>query len=220
MKRPDTFTAIDPVTHADSISTVSCAEVLRRREKPVALFTPALLFTRCRFDRDPVVEFDAYMPAPSTDLRPFCVDLNADRAEWFFHGLGVMPAPGKSRPVNWDKRLYLIDETRASDCFGFLSGIAYSDPKTNFFASTFSYDLVIPDPTSKLRETLTVKVFGVISNTFVAYLDYSRFSPRSVPEVQVVYTHDPQLVLNSIAGKDVTTTFTGEDPLTMRDDNG
>jgi len=220
MKRPDTFTALDPVTDADAISTLSCAEALRRREKPVALFTAALLFTRCRFDRDPVVEFDAYMPAPATDLRPFCVDLKSDSDEWFFHGLGTMPAPGKKRPVNWDKRLYLIDESRAADCFGFLRGIAYSDPKTNFFASTFSYDLVIPDPTSKLRETLTVKVFGVISNTFVAYLDYSRSGQLSVPAVQVVYTQDPQLVLNSIAGKAVATTFTGEDPLIMRDANG
>jgi hypothetical protein len=219
MKRPDTFTALDPVTNADAITTISCSEALRRREKPVALFTAALLFTRCRFDRDPVVEFDAYMPAPSADLRPFCVDLKKD-SEWFFHGLGTMPAPGKTRPVNWDKRLYLIDETRAADCFGFLSGIAYSDPKTGFFASTFSYDLVIPDPTSVARETLKVKVFGVIGNTFVAYIDYSRFSPHGMPAVQVVYTHDPKLLLNSIVGADAETTFTGEDPLTMRDDNG
>ena len=33
-----------------------------------------------------------------------------------------------------------------------------------------SYDLVIPDPTSKRQEYLTVRVFGVLSNTFVAYL--------------------------------------------------
>lgn len=217
MTRPDTFTSLDPVTHADPISVVSCAEALRRREKPVALFTPALLFTRCRFDRDPVVEFDAYMPAPAADLRPFCVDLKND-SEWFFHGLGTMPAPGKSRPVNWDKRLYLIDETRAEDCFGFLNGIAYSDPKTNFFASTFSYNLIIPDPTSQLRETLTVRVFGVIGNTFVAYL---RADPVSgIPSAQFVHTHEPQRVLNSISGGNVNFTFTGEDPLRMRDANG
>jgi hypothetical protein len=219
MKHYDKFTPLDPVTNADAISTISCAEALRRREKPVVLFTAALLFTRCRFDRDPVVEFDAYMPAPSADLRPFCVDLKQD-SEWFFHGLGTMPAPGRRNPVNWDKRLYLIDETRAADCFGFLSGIAYSDPKTGFFASTFAYDLTIPDPTSRLRETLTVKVFGVVGNTFVSYLDYNRFSPLGVPDVQFVYTRDPQLVLKSIVGDNVTTTFTGEDPLTLRDDNG
>lgn len=219
MKRPDTFTAIDPVTNADSITAISCAEVLRRRDKPVVLFTPALLFTRCGFDRDPMVEFDAYMPAPSSDMRPFCVDLKKE-SEWFFRGMGIMPAPGKTTPVNWDKRLYLIDETRAAECFGFLSGIAYSNPKTNLFASTFAYDLVIPDPTSSSHETLRVKVFGVIGNTFVAYLDYNRFSPQPVPAVQVIHTPDPQLVLNSITGKQIETSFTGEDPLTMRDDNG
>lgn len=219
MKRPDTFTALDPVTNADNITAISCAEVLRRREKPVVLFTPALLFTRGGFDRDPVVEFDAYMPAPSSDLRPFCVDLKKD-SEWFFSGLGIMPAPGRQMPINWDKRLYLIDETRAAECFGFLSGIAYSNPKTNLFASTFAYDITVPDPTSSRHETLQVKVFGVIGNTFVAYLDYDRFSLQRVPTVKVVRTHDPQLVLNSITSKQIETTFTGDDPLTMRDDNG
>lgn len=219
MKRPHTFTELDAVTNADNITVISCAEILRRREKPVVLFTPALLFTRCGFDRDPMVEFNAYMPAPSSDLRPFCADLTKD-SEWFFSGLGIMPAPGSTTPINWDKRLYLIDETRASECFGFLSGIAYSNPKTNLFASTFAYDIVIPDPTSRLRETLQVKVFGVIGNTFVAYLDYDRFSLHSVPTVRVIHTHAPQLVLNSITGKQIETTFTGDDPLTMRDDNG
>lgn len=219
MKRPSTFTELTPVTNADAISVISCSEALRRREKPVALFTAALLFTRGRFDRDPVVEFDAYMPAPSADLRPFCVDLKNDN-EWFFNGLGVCPAPGRTAPVNWDKRLYVIDASRAADCFGFLGGIAYSDPKTNFFASTFSYDLTIPDPTSRSGEMLRVKVFGVISNTFVAYIDYSRFQSGVVPAVQVVYSNDPKLTLSAIGGKQLYTSFTGDDPLTMRDDHG
>jgi hypothetical protein len=219
MTQPARLTELAPVTNADDISVISCAEVLRRREKPVVLFTPALLFTRCRFDRDPVVEFDAYMPAPSADLRPFCVDLRKD-SEWFFHGLGSQPAPGRNNSVNWDKRLYLIDETRAADCFGFLNGIAYSDQKTGFFASTFSYDLIIPDPTSRLRETLTVKIFGVVGNTFVAYIDYNRTSPHGVPAVQFVHTREPQLVLKSIVGNNTPTTFTGEDPLALRDANG
>ena len=110
MKRPDTFTEVEAITSADAIQAISCSEALRRREKPLVLFTPALLFTHAGFDRDPVVEFDARFPAESRDLRPFCIDLKGD--DVFFRGLGVMPSPGRVTPVNWDKRIYGIDADR------------------------------------------------------------------------------------------------------------
>lgn len=216
MKRPDTFRELAPVTGTDPIPTVSCAEALRTKERPVVLFTPALLFTRCGFDRDPMVEFDAYCPAPSRELRPFCVDLKHDK-QFFFHGFGVMPPPGKQQPVNWDKRLYAIDQSREEECFGFLNGIAYSDPKTNFFASTFSYSMQIPDPTSYAKELLSVRVFGVISNTFVAFLETNRYSPDEQPTVNIVFTPEPRRLLQTMSGGQIMTEFTGEDPLQMRE---
>jgi hypothetical protein len=216
MKRPDTFRQLDPVKDADALPVVSCAEALRARDKPVVLFTPALLFTHGGFDRDPMAEFDAYCPAPSATLRPFCVDLTKDK--WrFFHGMGIQPPPGRTQPVNWDKRLYAIDKEREEECFGFLNGIAYSNPKTNLFASTFSYDLSIPDPTALLTETLLVRVFGVIGNTFIVWVNYNAAKPDKLPTVQTIQTHDPQRVLRSLSGAPLLTEFTGNDPLDMRD---
>lgn len=175
MKRPDTFQEIEAVTNADAIQQISCSEALRNRGKTFCLFTPALLITHGGFDRDPVQEFDARYNLPP-DYRPFCIQLRKDD-ERFFDGLGVVQIPGHPK-VNWDQRLYAIDEEYAGDCFEFIGGIAFSDPKRGFFANVMSYDLVIPDPTSRRREFLTVKIFGVLANTFVAYMqDRSPWRP-------------------------------------------
>jgi hypothetical protein len=167
MLRPSSFQEVERVTSADEIRQLSCAEVLRNRSKKFYLFTPALLITHGGFDRDPVVEFDARYNLPA-DYRPFCIQLKRDH-ERFFAGLGVCALAGQ-KPLNWDQRLYAIDEEYAGDCFEFIGGIAWSDPKRAYFASVMSYDMVIPDPTSKIGETLTVKVFGVMGSHFLAYL--------------------------------------------------
>lgn len=168
MKRPATFQQVDEVTDAASIRALSCSEALRSRGVNFCLFTPALLFTHGGFDRDPVIEFDARYGLPA-DKRPFCVQLRKDN-EQFFSGLGLAAVGHARTPVNWNQRLYAIDEEYSADCFGFIGGITWSDPKTNLFASVMSYDLTIPDPTSSRNEFLTVKVFGVLANTFIAYL--------------------------------------------------
>ena len=169
MTRPSTFTEVEQITNADEIKQISCSEALRSRGTKFCLFTPALLITHGGFDRDPVVEFDARYNLPP-DHRPFCIQLKRDH-ERFFDGLGVAQLPGHPTPVNWDQRLYAIEEVYAGDCFEFLGGIAFSNPKTGMFAEVMSYDLQIPDPTSKWLEYLTVKVFGVMSNKFLAFLE-------------------------------------------------
>ncbi len=169
MKRPSSFEEVVHVTNADEIKPISCAEALRSRGVKYRLFTPALLITHGGFDRDPVQEFDALFNLPA-DHKPFMVQLQRDN-EKFFDGLGVIPMPGRSRPVNWDQRLYAIEETYSEDCFAFLGGIAWSNPKTKLFASVMSYDVLVPDPTDKKGEFLSVKVFGVLGNTFIAYLE-------------------------------------------------
>lgn len=212
MDRPRSFQEADVITNADAIRQMSCAEALRQRDSSLRLFTPALLVTHGGFDRDPVQEFDARCPLP-WDKRPFCVQLRRDN-EQFFEGLGVKSIREPRFCVNWDQRLYAIDEKHTEDCFGFLGGIAWSDPKTGVFASTMSYDLVIPDPTSRTGELLTVKVFGVLSNKFVAYLHErpgSRPVARRVPFDGTVFPdYLPRTNLLGIAPK--------EDPLSMRDD--
>jgi len=214
MKRPDTFTEVAPIIGADAIQPISCSEALRRREKPLILFTPALLFTHGRFDRDPVVEFDARFPAKSRDLRPFCMDLKGN--DIFFRGLGTMPSPGKVTPVNWDKRVYCIDATRKEECFSFLGGIAFSCPKTQFFASTFYYELPVPDPTAKTLEFLNVTVFGVMTNKGAAFLS-GRFDKP--PIVRMLDAQAAQVQIpGAVRSAEILGGFTGEDPLTMRDE--
>lgn len=212
MTRPDSFKQVSAVTGTDGVQVLSCADALRQRGAPLALFTPAILFTHGGFDRDPVIEFDARFPAEQPDLRPFCVDLKKDN-EFFFEGLGVSPPPGLQKPVNWDKRLYAIAESRAEECFAFLRGIVYSNPRQGFYGSAFSYALDISDPTSLKNDRLLVTVIGTITNHTVSFL-----APRPTdrPILRQSKTVDGQLPA-VLRGQSVITNFTGDDPLKMRD---
>ena len=210
--RPDSFTEVAAVTNADSIAALSCADVLRQRKNQVVLFTAAPLFTHGGFDRDPVVEFDARFPATSKELRPFCVDLRENRR--FFEGLGVVPAPGTTRPVNWDQRLYAIDETRAEECFSFLNGISYSDPKRELFGSAIMHTIDIADPTSLKNDRLLVTVFSAVTNKFVAYL---KPRPTACPVLRV-RAQRPGLLTTLFTGQTPISGFDGNDGLLMRDE--
>lgn len=213
MDRPSSFRQIDAVSSAEDIVRLSCADVLNNRERPVALFTPALLITHGGFDRDPVIEFDALFPAANRDEKPFYTELKKDN-EFFFSGLGLKAFPNRSRPVNWDKRLYCIDQSRAEECFGFISGIAFSDPKTGFFASVFSYPIRIPDPTSSRNQFLDVTVFGVLSNTFVAALEARTNKPAIARKIKMA---TPNAGIEFLAARKIVTSFDGTDPLKMRE---
>lgn len=212
MDRPDSFREVEQITNADEIRKISCAEALHNDSRNLWLFTPALMVTHGGFDRDPVQEFDARFPLPD-DYRPFCVQLTWDN-ERFFDGLGVPPPLPGRRAVNWDQRLYAIDEKHAQECFDFLGGVAWSDPARGYFANTMSYDMLIPDPTSKTGAMLPVKVFGVISNTMIAYLEDrpgTRPLARCVPMTAgVLPAALPRNNLLLAAPK--------EDPLNMRED--
>lgn len=214
MLTPGPFRELDAITNADKIVTRSCADVLRSFEKKISLFTPALLLTHGGFDRDPITEFDARFPAESEDSRPFCIDLKADTNEFFFSGLGVHSLPGYPLPVNWDKRIYGIDKEREEECFAFLSGIAFSDPKTGFFASVFAYDLTTPDPTSWFNEILSVKIFGVISNKFITMLEKRLKGPPGVRQIPVPSS---TAALGFLQQNGILSPFTETDPLDLRD---
>lgn len=214
MQRPDTFQEVDNVTDADAIARFSCGEALRNTGRNLKLFTPALLITHGGFDRDPVVEFDARFPVDAKDLRPFAIDLTRAE-ERFFSGLGSTKLPGTKQPVNWDKRLYVIDESRAEECFGFISGIAFSDPKRAFFANVMSYDLNIADPTAADNERLVVKVFGVMSNQFDAFLQPR---PTAEPIVKVVPAFGRSTFPVNLPRTNLIGIRPDEDPLNMRED--
>jgi hypothetical protein len=204
---------IDPVTHAEDIAAVSFADILNQRAQPVALFTPALLITHGGFDRDPVVEFNALCPAASADLKPFVVDLKKDH-ERFFVGLGGTALPGKKTVVDFDKRLYAIAASRAEECFEFLGGIAFSDPRTQFFAQTCSYTIDVPDPTSKRQQFLSVRVFGVVASNFVALLQPRLTQPPIAIKTSLTTTAEKSAFLRR-AG--IVGVFDGIDPLHQRD---
>jgi hypothetical protein len=213
MARPDTFREVDVISGADAVPTISFADALASRDDPVVLFTPALLFTHGGFDRDPVIEFDARFPAESSDLRPFCVDLTRDH-EFFFRGFGSLPAPGHQRIVNWDKRVYGIPNSRKEECFSFLGGIAFSNPKTGVFANTFSNVVPVLDPTSRTGQFVDITVFGVMSNVAVVYVERRLRGPGIVRSVSMkAYNAIPKAIREAglLGG------FTGEDPLIMRD---
>jgi hypothetical protein len=116
--------------------------------------------------------------------------------------------------VNWDKRLYCISKSRAEECFGFISGIAFSNPKTGFFASVFPYEIQIPDPTSSRNQFLPVTIFGVIANTFVATLEAQSNKPAIARKIHMP---TPNAGIEFLAAKKIVTIFDGTDPLNMRE---
>jgi hypothetical protein len=209
------FTRVEEVTNADDVAVLSCSEAIRGLNRQISLFTPALMITSGGFDRDPVMEFDARFPAESADLRPFCIDLKPSTSELFFSGLGMHPLPGRNKAVNWDKRLYGIAQQREEECFAFLSGIAFSHADTGYFASTFSYPLEIPDPTSKFNELLQVRVFGIVSNQFIALLERRVNGP---PVVRHVPVPNEKAALNFLQQNGILSAFTGDNPLIICDE--
>jgi hypothetical protein len=213
MDRPDTFVKVDSITGADALAHLSCADAFNQRDNPLVLFTPALLFTRGGFDRDPVIEFDARFPAASSDMRPFAVDLARDH-ERFFSGFGIMPAPGRQRVVNWDKRIYAIDYRRQEECFEFLGGIAYSNPKAQWFANSFLHAVTIPDPTSKTGQVLEIHVVGIMSNKFVVYVDEQPNAPAVVRQLSTNKLH---MLPRAVYRAGAMSGFNGVDPLDTKD---
>jgi len=187
VKRPETFREMLAITGADDIPRLSCSEALRGSGRKLKLFTPALLITHGGFDRDPVIEFDVRVPNDDKEQRPFAVDLTRGDEKFFF-GLGVTTLPGSRQPINWDKRIYAIDERRAEICFAFIGGIAFSDPKTGLFANVMSYDINIEDPTSKTGERLDVKIFGIMANKFTAFLQENPFGAPIARSIGVTGT--------------------------------
>ena len=162
MRRTSEFREVENVTDAYSAPTIALSDVLRQQTADFFLFTPALLLTHSEFDRDPVVEFAARLPAEK-DLMPFCVDLQRDK-EFFFSGLGEKPIPGRQKVVNWDRRLYCVDASRKDDCVSFIGGIIFSNPKSGTFGNAFYYEIPILDPTARGYAEITIGVFGVRTN--------------------------------------------------------
>jgi len=180
----------------DGILPVRCGiqEALRARNGDFCFFSAAALFTLGGFDRDPVVEFGSYYSEVSKQL-PFFVELSP-RGGSFFSGLGVQPAPrAKTKDVvNWDKRLYIVPKESSEDCFSFIGGIAWLEPKTGFSYYCFPQEIFVPDPSAAFGTVIPVCAFGVVGPNFVVFFDNS----TPVPSVRKFYTNNCVSLLQSV----------------------
>ena len=106
------------------------------------LFTPALICTVGRFDRDPVVEFNRYCPESDAALQPFSLDFDQP----LFGGLGRSLLAGQT--IRWSRRLYAIHRERWPECRDFLAGLVAMDARRKFWSRAAFHELPLRDPTS------------------------------------------------------------------------
>lgn len=139
-------------------------------------FTPALICTAGRFDRDPVVEFNRQYPSPDPSLEPMAIDYSQP----FFEGLGVGLL--NNQLVDWDRRLYAIHRDRWELCRNCIAGIAIMHRKTRFYARVGFYEMRIADPFALKKmsvvdnlPTVTITVFGTSANNRFTYLKSRRY---------------------------------------------
>jgi hypothetical protein len=154
------------------VARVACVDAIRERKGDVLCFNPGLLCTHGGLPIDPVREF-ATRFSSNEDAQPFCVAL-PPHARPFFHGIGI--SRFGSDVVDWDRRLYGIDKTRAAVCFDFLGGIGMSG--ADFFASSVQHQIDIPDPTSPLSGNKPIRVyaFGVLIADTITYIASNGFN--------------------------------------------
>lgn len=213
MRRHPDFHELDNVTDDYVAPAAAVSDVLCGQDDRFFLFTPALITTHSEFDRDPVVEFVIRSDLSGATL-PFCVDLRKDR-EFFFSGLGIKSLPGKSKVVDWDKRLYCVDSSVKNLCIDFIAGIVFSNPRSATFGSVFYYDIPVVDPTSAALATINVGVFGVRTNKYISFL-----APQLSGVATAVTLPADQLAACPayITSACALSMQTPDDPLSMRED--
>lgn len=139
-------------------------------------FTPALICTAGRFDRDPVVEYNRQFPEADPALQPMAIDYQQP----FFEGLGVGLLNGQ--PVDWDRRIYAIHLDRWQLCRDCISGIAIMHRQSRFYARVGFYEMKIVDPFALKKmsiveklPTITITVFGISSNNNFTFIQSRRY---------------------------------------------
>ncbi len=183
-EKAKTLEHVDSITDSRPVKRLSCLEAMRERRGEVTCFTPALLVTHGKLPIDPVREFATRFNL-SADEQPFCVEV-PEALPPFFRGLGVSFLG--SATINWDRRLYAVPNTAAKRCIDYMGGIGVHGP--DFFASSVTYELNIPDPTVAQFihggnfVSIPIYVFGVLIADALTYLapnGYSAPIARTVP---------------------------------------
>lgn len=175
---------VDTVSTPIDVAPLALFDVLAAGDRAFRLFLPTLLFSHGAFDRDPVVEFASYYSERFRRL-PFCVDI-APTLPPLFSGFPVAPGPRSKKVVDWNRRLYIVEEESYEDCFAFIGGMAWLHRGASVYTSVFHYDATVPDPTAPSR-SLSLRIFGVLGSDFVAYVDVAAPVPRALK----VFTPDP-----------------------------
>lgn len=152
------------------------------------LFTPSLICTHGRFDRDPIMEFRAAHPDIMDAEAPFTVDCERP----FFSGIGLGVLGPRGQVVDWDRRLYGAHDSIWQRLYDFLIGLTIYERKSYHYARVGSHLLNIIDQTSMgvglPRESLpqlSVTVFCVSGYRSFAYIAPAKDPPRTLPYLQV-----------------------------------
>jgi len=149
------------------------------------LFTPALVVCRGGLDRDPVAFYTERRGLSGED-RPSAIDFERP----LFAGLGYSVLPGNVS-VNWDHRLYAIQQEMWDDCVEFIGSMGVFDRMRKHYARFPWNDIEIVDVLAMqkrggiLEEIPMVRItaFGVASNRVFLHLAPSPDPPTVLPTV-------------------------------------
>ncbi len=159
---------------------------LKEMSAELRYFTPALIITHGRFDRDPLYEFNNRHWNPDPNLRPFAIDLPRP----VFQHLGITLLgrfeTGCQERVNWNHRLYAIHHSRFEELQKFVCSISFTDPFSKRFVTTGAHVLEIVDVTSlgvmaaaDELPTIHVTVFCISTNYEFVYMHPAIDPPRT-----------------------------------------
>jgi hypothetical protein len=158
-----------------------------------ALFTPALIFTHARLDRDPLQDF-IMANSLTTETGPAIVD-----CQWpLFSGLGRTNY--QNELVDWNRRIYGCPLDYWEKLRGFIGGIVITEASSLFYSKVGWYDLNIVDPfelhSGRVLDTVpavSICVFMLSANRGVFYLEPATDPPRNLPIVTALPA-DPNVV--------------------------
>lgn len=172
IQQPLTSKHVEESRDLPPVASKAPARTLQDLTGEFVLFTPALIVTHARFDRDPVAVFSQQRspeesPSAINSQRPFFQDL-------------------PSTPIKWNNRLYMIRKDLWEECRDFIARMVISDPKTQLYSEIGFGDLIIVDPLAlALRPaadelpTVSISTFCVTTNKFFAGLSPAIDPPRT-----------------------------------------
>lgn len=119
------------------------------------LFTPGVLYTSLRLNRDPLAEFTSRQNLSDKDTRPVAVECTQP----LFQGLGVVVIGGQL--LNLDRTIFAIAKEHWPSLHAALTGLAVVDLRNQFYARVASAEMKIVD-ILRLRQMAVVDRVPVV----------------------------------------------------------